>query len=253
MHHKHHHHHIGAISLMPLLLLLIVPQWGKATMAPTIEHYQSLSERAEQEMHILDHTFENLQKSTSLLQKGTEEVTYPSVVWQHQEGMPASQAERYDLASFRNTVLRQRIEVYRKRQEVELEGNRQGIYIDLSEQQATLFDENGIYTQYQVSSGAADTPTPRGRFSIHRKQKLRVSNQDVPYRMPYYMAFTKSESHGLHALPYLGNGPESSAFWHEARNHIGRPVSHGCVRFLPEDAAALFDWAKVGTPVIIQG
>ncbi|HLC75670.1 MAG TPA: L,D-transpeptidase [Candidatus Peribacterales bacterium] len=251
MHHKHHHHHIGAISLVPLLLLLIVPQWGKATMAPTIEHYRTLAERAEQEMQVLDFTFANLQRSTSLLKNAEETVSFPSVVRQHNLHSFSSETDRYDLASARNSTLKQRIDVMRKRQEEEL-GNLRGIYIDLSEQEATLFDENGIRTKYRVSSGAADTPTPRGQFKIHRKQTLRVSSQDVPYRMPNYMAFTESESHGLHALPYLGNGPESSAFWHEARTHIGRPVSHGCVRLLPEDAAALFEWAEVGMPVIIH-
>ena len=250
MRHRHHHH-IGAISLIPLLLFLAAPEWGKATMAPTIEHYRFLAEREEQKMHMLDATFKNLQRGTSLLERDKEEIQYPSVVWQHRTHKFASEAERYDVASARNSVLKQRITVMRKRQTDAL-GAAQGIYIDLSRQQATLFDENGIVTQYRVSSGAADTPTPRGKFSIHRKQKLRVSSQDVPYRMPYYMAFTERESHGLHALPYLGNGPESSAFWHEARSHIGIPVSHGCIRLLPEDAAELFEWVAVGTPVIIR-
>jgi lipoprotein-anchoring transpeptidase ErfK/SrfK len=103
-----------------------------------------------------------------------------------------------------------------------------------------------------VRSGAYDKPTPKGTFEIHRKQKLRVSNLDVPYRMPYYMAFTESESHGFHALPFLGKNPESSDFWQEARSHIGIPVSHGCVRLLPEDAAKVYEWVEVGTKVYIS-
>jgi hypothetical protein len=70
--------------------------------------------------------------------------------------------------------------------------------------------------------------------------------------MPYYMAFTESQSHGLHALPYLGSGPESSGYWQEALDHIGIPVSHGCVRLLPDDAEKLFRELEVGTPVYIN-
>src|SRR3989344_4776660 len=72
--------------------------------------------------------------------------------------------------------------------------------------------------RYPVSSGAADTPTPVGGFRIWRKQTLRVSNLETPYRMPNYMAFTENQGYGLHALPYLGGSSETSSFWHEARS-----------------------------------
>ncbi|MEK7136820.1 MAG: L,D-transpeptidase, partial [Patescibacteria group bacterium] len=60
------------------------------------------------------------------------------------------------------------------------------------------------------------------------------------------------ESHGFHALPYLGKSPESSGFWQEARSHIGIPVSHGCIRLLPEDAENVYEWVEVGTKVYIS-
>jgi hypothetical protein len=66
------------------------------------------------------------------------------------------------------------------------------------------------------------------------------------------MAFTPNEAFGLHGLPYLGRAAEDSAYWREARAHIGIPVSHGCIRFLPEEAAEIYEWADVGTPVFIR-
>jgi len=129
---------------------------------------------------------------------------------------------------------------------------RKVISIDLSAQRAKAIEEGKVVAEYPISTGRWDTPTPRGRFQVHRKQELRVSNLEVPYRMPYYLSFTKSGSHGLHALPYLGRSPESSGYWQEALSHIGRPVSHGCIRFLPEDAVKLYEWAEVGTDVIIN-
>lgn len=127
------------------------------------------------------------------------------------------------------------------------------IWVFLGEQKAFLTESGTVIRTYRISSGAAQTPTPRGEFRIHKKQKLRISSQAVPYRMPYYMAFTESGSFGLHALPYLGASPETSWYWKEAYEHIGIPLSHGCIRFLPEEAVEVYEWANVGTPVYIRG
>ena len=117
---------------------------------------------------------------------------------------------------------------------------RKSIILNLKTQRARTIEKGVVVAEYPISSGAAYTPTPVGKFEIHRKQELRVSNLETPYRMPYYMAFTKSESHGLHALPYLGGSAANSGYWQEALTHIGTPVSNGCVRFLPEDAARFY-------------
>lgn len=129
---------------------------------------------------------------------------------------------------------------------------RKTLAIDLSAQRARAIENGVLVSEYKISSGARTTPTPVGRFQVHRKQPLRVSNLDLPYRMPYYMAFTSSESHGIHALPYLGRSAGSSGYWHEARSHIGIPVSHGCIRLLPEDAEKLYEWVEEGIPVLIN-
>ena len=113
--------------------------------------------------------------------------------------------------------------------------------------------ESGIVVKtYQISSGAPATPTPLGVFKIYKKEELRVSGQAVPYRMPNYMSFTKNSAFGLHGLPYLGDSAKASSYWSEALSHIGIPVSHGCVRFLPEEAIELYKWADRGIPVFIQ-
>ena len=126
------------------------------------------------------------------------------------------------------------------------------IWIYLGTQEAFLTEYGIIVKTYQISSGAPATPTPRGEFQIYKKEDLRVSGQAVPYRMPKYMSFTKNSAFGLHSLPYLGVSAESSGFWSEALSHIGVPVSHGCVRFLPDEANEIYEWADIGIPVFIQ-
>ena len=245
------HHHVYYITFIPLFLMLIAPQWGKATMTPTLEHFRALADRAEQEMSLLETTFEGEQRAWNLLESGEDITTYPSITKQHRDEQYASPLERYSMAETRNEVLHMRIEAMRHRF-YNTVGNKNAILIDLSEQKAAIIEDGALMMHYPVSSGAWETPTPRGKFQVHSKQKMRISSQDVPYRMPYYMAFTESKSHGLHALPYLGNKATNSDYWYEALDHIGRPVSHGCVRLLPEDAEALYEWAEVGTPVLIQ-
>jgi hypothetical protein len=126
------------------------------------------------------------------------------------------------------------------------------ILIYLGAQQAFLMEYGTVIKTFRISSGAPSTPTPRGEFRIMKKQELRVSGQSVAYRMPNYMAFTKNSAFGLHGLPYLGKSARTSSYWSEALSHIGTPVSHGCVRFLPEEAAEIYDWADVGVSIIIK-
>jgi lipoprotein-anchoring transpeptidase ErfK/SrfK len=126
------------------------------------------------------------------------------------------------------------------------------IWIYLGIQEAFLTESGTVVRIYKISSGAPATPTPRGVFKIYKKEELRVSGQAVAYRMPNYMSFTKNSAFGLHGLPYLGKTAESSGYWTEALSHIGTPVSHGCVRFLPEEAVELYKWADRGIPVFIQ-
>jgi len=126
------------------------------------------------------------------------------------------------------------------------------IWIYLGIQEAVLTESGIVVKTYQISSGAPATPTPRGVFKIYKKEELRVSGQAVAYRMPYYLSFTKNSAFGLHALPYLGDSAQNSWYWSEALSHIGIPVSHGCVRFLPEQAVELYKWADRGIPVFIQ-
>lgn len=126
------------------------------------------------------------------------------------------------------------------------------IRVYLGVQTAFLTESGTVVKTYRISSGSSSTPTPRGIFQIHKKQDLRVSSQAVPYRMPNYMAFTKNLAFGLHGLPYLGKTRENSAYWNEAQDHIGTPVSHGCVRFLPEEAVEIYEWVEIGMPVFIE-
>ena len=89
-----------------------------------------------------------------------------------------------------------------------------------------------------VSTGLARTPTVKGRFRIY--SKYRSTTMAGPgYRytnVPYVMFFYRGYSiHGC--------------YWH---NNFGQPMSHGCVNMRSSDAQWVYNWAPVGTLVVVR-
>ena len=118
------------------------------------------------------------------------------------------------------------------------------ILVDLSEQK--LYQELGgvVIATYKVSSGKASTPTPIGTYKIQTKT-LRAWSGSAKLWMPYWMGF-KGWTYGIHELPEWPDGKKEGA------SHLGRPVSHGCVRLGVGAAKTLYDWSPIGTLVTIQ-
>jgi hypothetical protein len=125
---------------------------------------------------------------------------------------------------------------------------RKYIEVDLSEQHLAYY-ENGLKVgEQKISSGKPGMDTPTGTFKIFNKQKLAYSNKYKLF-MPSWMQFT-AQGHGLHGLPFwrMKNG----SVYYEGANHLGRKVSHGCVRSSIADAEKLWNWTENGTTVIIH-
>ncbi len=97
---------------------------------------------------------------------------------------------------------------------------------------------------YRISTGRPGHPTPVGTFAILDK-KPRAWSNEAKLWMPWWMPF-KGTSYGIHELPEWPGGKKEGA------NHLGTPVSGGCVRLGIGPAKTLYDWAEVGTEVIIK-
>ena len=119
-----------------------------------------------------------------------------------------------------------------------------GKYIDitLADQKLCTVEGNNVLNCYTVSSGKASMPTPKGTFYIQNKNPREWSHYGL--WMPWWQAF--NGPYGLHELPEWPNGTK------EGQNHLGIPVSHGCVRLGIGDAKTLYDWTDIGTPVYIH-
>jgi lipoprotein-anchoring transpeptidase ErfK/SrfK len=117
-------------------------------------------------------------------------------------------------------------------------GSSAGRWIDvnLRTQRLTAYQGSKPVFSTLVSTGLPRTPTVVGRFKIYTKlssTRMRGPGYDLP-NVPYTMYFYKG--YGLHGT-----------YWH---NNFGHPMSHGCVNLRTSDAAWLFSWASIGTPVV---
>lgn len=122
----------------------------------------------------------------------------------------------------------------------------EGKYIDinLKKQQLSIFENGERLGTYKVSTGKRGMATPTGTFKVMSKAGRAYSKKYKLY-MPYWMQFTGA-GHGIHELPEWKNG------YKEGANHLGIPVSHGCVRLGVGPAAKVYGWSETGTPIVIH-
>jgi hypothetical protein len=112
------------------------------------------------------------------------------------------------------------------------------IQVDLSEQQLIAFEGITPVRAALVATGDWEHPTLVGHFSVQwKRERIDLIGPDYYYRdVPHVMMFAKPFY--IHAAPW--------------RAEFGVPTSHGCVTLAPADAAWLYAWAEVGTPIVIR-
>jgi len=112
------------------------------------------------------------------------------------------------------------------------------IEVDLGEQTTMAWEGARLMRRMVVSTGLPYTPTPIGRYRIQRKYP------SVPMSGPgYYLPGVP------HSMFFYKGYAIHGTYWH---NNFGHPMSHGCVNLTRADAAWLYSWAPVGTPVVIH-
>lgn len=121
-----------------------------------------------------------------------------------------------------------------------------GKYIDinLASQVMTTFENGSPVDASIISSGKRGMETPKGQYGIYNKFP-RAYSRSYNLFMPYWMAITSDGKVGIHELPEWPGG------YKEGASHLGIPVSHGCVRLGIGPAKSVYDWAEIGTPVVV--
>jgi lipoprotein-anchoring transpeptidase ErfK/SrfK len=119
-------------------------------------------------------------------------------------------------------------------------GSTSGRWIEvvLSSQRAVAWEGNTRARTMVVSTGTSHHPTPTGRFQVYTKYASK--NMSGP---GYYLPGVP------HTMFFYRDYAIHGTYWH---NNFGHPMSHGCVNLTKADAAWLYSWASVGTPVVIH-
>ncbi len=122
------------------------------------------------------------------------------------------------------------------------------IEIDLRTQRLRAYEDDRPRFEFVISSGLPDYPTLPGRFQVLLKEPdAYASRWDL--KMPYFMGIYLEGPdfyNGIHELPINAAGQR---LW---SGYLGRPASFGCIILNVGDAQALYDWAPLGTLVVIN-
>ncbi|MFZ0495362.1 MAG: L,D-transpeptidase [Methylocella sp.] len=111
------------------------------------------------------------------------------------------------------------------------------IHIDLGSQTMHVSSDMGSY-DWRVSTARSGYRTPRGTYRPYQLLRMHYSHKYQMSPMPYSIFF---------AGGYAIHGTYETAW-------LGRPVSHGCIRLAPGNAARLFHMVQAeGAEITISG
>ncbi|HEX4472874.1 MAG TPA: L,D-transpeptidase [Nocardioides sp.] len=103
-----------------------------------------------------------------------------------------------------------------------------------------------VEKSYLVSGSVTDNLQP-GTYSVYSKSRWAVGIDDSGV-MQYFVRFTQGPTGaaiGFHSIP-TKNGVAL-----QSRAQLGTPESHGCIRQYLPDAIALWNFAPIGTKVVV--
>ncbi len=101
-----------------------------------------------------------------------------------------------------------------------------------------------VWRSFPVSTGKATMPTPTGDFKVVNKIE-KAWSRTYKLWMPFWLGLN-SNGIGIHELPIWPNG------YREGADHLGTPVSHGCIRLGVGSANYIYERVASGTKVIIR-
>jgi lipoprotein-anchoring transpeptidase ErfK/SrfK len=113
------------------------------------------------------------------------------------------------------------------------------------ESQVLVAVENGeeVYS-FDIVTGREGKETGAGHYQIFRKHE-KYTSKTYGSEMPYTMFFTE-DGKAIH-------GTQMATLRSYLHSYLtGSVGSQGCVGLTDDNAKALFDWAPVGTPVIVM-
>lgn len=120
-------------------------------------------------------------------------------------------------------------------------GTGRRVVYSIGQQRVWWVESDGTVVNTYLVSGRAGEPD-KGTYSVYSKSRYASSGSA---RMEYMIRFAwgRNLAIGFHSIPTVNGRPLQS------ESQLGTFQSHGCVRQRVSDAAALWNWAPVGTRV----
>ncbi len=115
----------------------------------------------------------------------------------------------------------------------------QVIAIDLSYQMVYGYENGDLLYFAKASTGRAPYYTKTGEFKVYSKTRSQTMS-GPGYSLPNVQW----------SMFYSGDYALHGTYWH---NNFGTPMSHGCTNLTNEDAQWFWEWAPIGTPVVVYG
>lgn len=125
-------------------------------------------------------------------------------------------------------------------------GSGRRVVFDQSASRVWLVAESGqVLRSYLVSGSLTDNLRP-GRYAVYSRSRWAVGVDDSGV-MQYFVRFAHGDKAaiGFHTIPTKDGTPL------QTRAQLGTPQSHGCIRQALPDALALWDFARMGTRVVV--
>jgi lipoprotein-anchoring transpeptidase ErfK/SrfK len=124
------------------------------------------------------------------------------------------------------------------------------LVLKLGERRVYVYHGNQVEASFPVAVGKPGWETPVGTYEV-------LSMLQNP---GWISPFTGEE---IPPGPDNPLGTRWIGFWTDGqnfigfhgtptRNSVGRAASHGCVRMFNEDILQLFEWVRLGTPVVVE-
>lgn len=125
---------------------------------------------------------------------------------------------------------------------VTITGTGKWIEVDLSQQRLTAWIGDEVVGTWLISSGTAKTPTQIGEGRIYAKRTSQTMTGTIAGEY-YYVPNVKWVNY------FNGGEAIHGTYWH---NNFGHPMSHGCINMTEAAAKFIYEFAPIGTKVIVH-
>jgi lipoprotein-anchoring transpeptidase ErfK/SrfK len=125
------------------------------------------------------------------------------------------------------------------------------IYVDTNNGLAMAIQGNQVVRVAYVTVGTPSWPTPKGNFTVQRRvlnETMDSSTIGIPRNSPggYYLTDV------LYTQYFYGGAALHYNYWSPPSAFGSAGGSHGCVGMTLDDARFFWNFATVGTPVVVR-